>query len=92
MADSIGSIIQQWLRQNNLEEKLHETSIPQYWLEIVGESVARHAKVETIDKGRMFVRVESAVWRNELVMRREEIIRKVNEYFGAELIKELVLR
>jgi len=92
MAETIGSLIQQWLRSNNLEEKLQESSVPAYWIDIVGEAVARQAHVERIDKGRMFIRVESAVWRNELAMRREEIREKVNERFGAEVVKEIVLR
>ncbi len=92
MAESIGSVIQQWLRAHNLEAKLEESTVPSYWEEIVGEAVARHATVERIDKGKMFVRVESAVWRNELAIRREEIRQKVNERFGAEIVKEIVLR
>ena len=92
MAESIGAIIQQWLRANNLEEKLQQQSVPNYWVDIVGESVAKHATVERVDKGKMFVKVESAVWRNELSMRREEIRQKVNEHFGAEIVKEIVFR
>ncbi len=92
MAERIGSLIQQWLRENDLTDKVQEASVPAYWLEIVGEAVARQATVERIDKGRMFVRVESAVWRNELMMRREEIRQKVNERFGAEVVQEIILR
>jgi len=92
MADSIGSVIRQWLRENNLEGKLQENEVPGYWADIVGDAVARHATVERIDRGRMFVRVESAVWRNELAMRRDEIRRKVNERLGAEIVTEIVLR
>jgi predicted nucleic acid-binding Zn ribbon protein len=92
MANTIGALIQQWLRENNLETKVQESSVPGYWIDIVGEAVARHAHVERIDKGRMFVQVESAVWRNELAMRREEIRQKVNERFGAEIVKEIILR
>jgi predicted nucleic acid-binding Zn ribbon protein len=92
MAESIGAIIQQWLRANNLEEKLQQQSVPTYWIEIVGESVAKHATIERVDKGKMFVKVESAVWRNELSMRREEIRQKVNEHFGAEIVKEVIFR
>jgi len=92
MAESIGSIIKQWLRDNGYEEKVRENSVPGYWTEIVGEAVARQAHVERIDRGRMYVRVESAVWRNELLMRRDEIIRKVNERLGAEVVREIVLR
>jgi predicted nucleic acid-binding Zn ribbon protein len=92
VANSIGSIIQEWLRANNLEEKVREKSVPNYWVEIVGEAVASQAEVERIDKGKMFIRVESATWRNELMLRREEIRRKVNEHFGAEIIREVIVR
>ncbi len=92
MAETIGSLIREWLRANNLEQKVQETSVPDYWVEIVGESVARQTEVERIDKGRMFVRVANAVWRKELSMRREEIRAKVNERFGTEIIKEIILR
>lgn len=92
MAQSIGAVIQQWLKNNGLEEKLQQKSIPGYWVEIVGETVARHATVERVDRGKMIVRVESAVWRNEIMLRREEIRSKVNARFGAEIVTEVVVR
>jgi predicted nucleic acid-binding Zn ribbon protein len=92
MAQSIGAIIQEWLRANNLEEKIQQKSIPGYWVEIVGEALASHSEVERVDKGRMYIRVESATWRNEISMRREEIRRKVNEHFGAEIVQEVIVR
>ncbi len=92
MAENIGAIIRQWLQQSGLSDKLKEQSVPNYWTEIVGEAVARHAEVERIDKGRMYIRVSSAVWRNELMLRRDEIKRKINERFGAEVVQEVILR
>ena len=92
MVQSIGSVIKEWLKANNLEEKVQEQSIPAHWAEIVGESLARHAKVERVDKGKMFLRVESAAWRTEVVLRREEIRAKVNDRLGAEVVKEIVVR
>ena len=92
MAQSIGAIIQEWLRSQNLEEKIQQKSIPGYWIEIVGETVAKHAEVERVDKGKMYIKVESATWRNEVMLRREEIRTKVNEHFGAEIVKEVIVR
>ncbi len=92
MAESLGSIIKQWLRDNGYEEKIRESSVPDYWVDIVGEAVARQTRVERIERGTMFVSVASAVWRNELMMRREEIMSKINERFGAQVVKEIVLR
>lgn len=92
MPNSIGAIIQQWLRENGLDDKLKEQSVPTYWVEIVGETIAKHATVDRIDKGTMFISVQSATWRNEIMLRREEIKRKVNERFGAEVVQEIVVR
>jgi predicted nucleic acid-binding Zn ribbon protein len=92
MAQSIGAIIQEWLRSQNLEDKIQEKSVPSYWIEIVGETVAKHAEVERVDKGKMYIKVESATWRNEVMLRREEIRTKVNEHFGAEIVKEVIVR
>src|SRR5689334_3740797 len=54
MAETVGAIIKEWLRAHNLESKLQESTVPSYWIDIVGEAVAKHAEVERIDKGRMF--------------------------------------
>ncbi len=92
MAESVGAIIKQWLRENDLEGKFRESAVPGYWTEIVGETVASHSEVERIDKGRMFLRVDNATWRNELMLRREEIRESVNKRFGAEVVKEIIVR
>lgn len=92
MAESLGSIIQQWLRDNGYEEKVRENAVPDYWTEIVGEAVARQTRVERIERGTMFVSVQSSVWRNELVIRRDEIIAKINDRFGARVVTEIVFR
>ncbi len=92
MAQTIGAVIQEWLKKNGLEEKVQQKSIPGYWEEIVGPTVARHAEVERVDHGRMYIRVESSVWRNEIMLRREEIRSKVNQRFGSEIVREIVVR
>ena len=89
MAESIGSIINQWLRDNNLEEKFREKSVPDYWIDIVGEAIARHTSVERVEHGRMVIRAESPAWKQEIINRREDIRDKVNKRFGAEVVTEV---
>lgn len=92
MAQTIGSAIKEWLRANGLDQKVQEHSVPGYWEEIVGEAFARHAKVERVDNGRLFVSVESAAWRTEVMLRREDIRTRLNERLGAEIVKEIIVR
>jgi predicted nucleic acid-binding Zn ribbon protein len=92
MAQSIGSVIQEWLRKSGLEEKVQQQRVPAYWEEIVGETIAGHCSVERVDRGRMFIAVTNATWRNEIMLRRDEIRRRVNEHLGAEVVKEVIVR
>ena len=92
MAEQIGAIIRQWLRENNLEDRVKASTVPTYWEDIVGPTVARHATVERIERGAMIIRVESAAWRNEIMLRRDHIRQKVNERFGSEIVREIVVR
>ncbi|MGE3802052.1 MAG: DUF721 domain-containing protein [Candidatus Kapaibacterium sp.] len=89
MAQSLGSIINQWLKENNLQEKFRENSVPDYWIDIVGEAIARHTQVERVDRGRMVIRAESATWKQEIINRREDIRDRVNKRFGAEVVTEV---
>lgn len=92
MAESIGNIIKEWLKQNSLEQRASQESIPQYWLEIVGETLAKNTTVEKIDKGKMFVKASNSVWKQEILISRENIRKKVNEHFGAEIITEIIVQ
>ncbi len=89
MADDLGSVIKAWLRENGLEAKFREQSVPDYWIDIVGENLARHATVERIAHGRMVIRTESATWKQEILSRREDIRRRVNERLEAEVVTEI---
>ena len=89
MAESLGSIITRWLRENDLEGKFRENSVPDYWVEIVGEAIARHAKLERVEHGRMVIRAENPTWKQEIIMRREDIRSKVNARFGTEIVTDV---
>lgn len=89
MAESLGSIISRWLRENNLEQKFRENSVPDYWAEIVGETIARHCRLERVEHGRMIIAAENPSWKQEIVTRREDIRARVNERFGAEVITDV---
>lgn len=89
MAESLGSIIKNWLRENNLEQKFQENSVPDYWADIVGETIARHCTMERVEHGRMVIRAENPAWKQEILARREDIRAKVNERFGAEIITDV---
>ncbi|WP_293788238.1 DUF721 domain-containing protein [uncultured Pedobacter sp.] len=73
-----------------LRRKFDETSILSIWPEIMGTAIANRTKQIYIHDRRLFLRIESSVIKNELIMVRQGIIQKLNEHAGSEVITEMV--
>ena len=59
------------------------------WEEVVGEVVSSVTKAERVESGTLTVKVETAVWRQELHMQKEEVINKINKKIGTKAIREI---
>ncbi|RZL33749.1 MAG: DUF721 domain-containing protein [Pedobacter sp.] len=73
-----------------LRRKFDETSILAIWPEIMGTAIANRTKQIYIHDKKLFIRIESSVIKNELVMVREGIIQKLNAHAGSLVITEMV--
>jgi predicted nucleic acid-binding Zn ribbon protein len=78
--------------QLGIQRTLKQYGVITSWEEIVGEQIARVAAPQRIDNGTLYVTVSTAPWRAELSMRRREIIQKVNQHAGAEVIRDIRFR
>jgi predicted nucleic acid-binding Zn ribbon protein len=72
--------------------KLSEYEVITGWDRIVGEQIARVTTAERIDHGILYVAVRSAPWRNELTMRRLEILDLVHGAVGRKVVREIRFR
>ncbi|MFM6954484.1 MAG: DUF721 domain-containing protein, partial [Sphingobacteriaceae bacterium] len=72
-------------------QKFDETSLIAAWPELMGVAIANRTKELYIRQKKLFIRVESSVIKNELMMMRSQIIEKMNERAGGEVIVEIVL-
>ncbi|MCC6846452.1 MAG: DUF721 domain-containing protein [Bacteroidetes bacterium] len=91
-AVSLKTLLHKFIRETGLERKVHEMSVPSYWREAVGEKIAEISEVKYFENGQMFIEVQAAVWRSELIMRREEIRKAINERCGEEMVREIIIR
>ncbi len=88
---SIKEALEQLLQVYKLQRKFDETSLIAAWPELMGPAIANRTKEIYIRDKKLFVRVESSVIKNELVMMRSQIIEKMNEKAGGTVIEEMVL-
>ena len=79
---SIKTIMEMITKQSGLDVKLREASIPDIWVEIVGEMINTHSKVINITSGKLFISTDSSTWKAEIFLRRQEIIDKINNRLG----------
>lgn len=89
---SIAEAMRAYLKESRLEKPMKERQLVQSWESLLGKSVARATSKIYLSKGRLYVHLSSSVVKNELYMLQDEIIRKLNESAGEELVKEIVLR
>ena len=87
---SLGDAIREMLDAYKLNDKLDEVDAVRHWPEVVGEMINRYTKDIYIRKGKLFVRIENAALKNELLYARTKIIESLNEQAGKDVVREIV--
>jgi len=82
--------IDKLLNHYKLRGKFDETGIIAMWPDIMGSAVANRTKQIYIHQKKLFVRIESSVVKNELLMVKSAILDKLNEKAGSQVITDIV--
>ena len=82
--------IEQMLNVYKIKRRFDETAIVSAWPDLVGKSVANRTRELFIRDKKLFLRIESSVIKNELVMMRTQIIQKINDDAKSELVTDIV--
>ncbi|MGL4992772.1 MAG: DUF721 domain-containing protein [Bacteroidales bacterium] len=89
---SIGAVIGEFLKESNIDVRLNETRAIQTWRDILGTSVDRCTREIYVRNGVLYVHLTSAVLRHELQMSRSNLISRINDQLGLDIIKDIVYR
>jgi len=88
---NIKEAIERMLDTYKIRQKFDETALISAWPELIGPAIANRTKQIYIRDRKLFVRVESAVVKNELALMRSRIIARMNEHVGQVVVEDLVL-
>lgn len=89
---SVEEAIEKCLRHYKLEKRVRERKVLKLWDRVVGESIASHTRAYRVQKGKLWVRVDSSSWLNELLFFKEKIKEKINQELGKGVIREVYFR
>lgn len=89
---SLKDVFKELVKSYKWEDKLDEVKLVNSWETIVGKMIADHTTHMTVKKKVLYIKLDSSVIRNELMMARSKIVEAINKEMGADVINELVLR
>ena len=90
-AQSLDSVIAEWIRMNDLEKPLLEHRVVEQWADILGPMIARYSQDIVVKDGMLRVRITNAALRQELFEQRFRLIQKLNDAVGGKAIKDIRL-
>ena len=62
------------------------------WPAAVGKRIARHAAAKALVRGSLIVEVEDGIWQKQLFYLRNQILGKLQEVLGGEVISDVEFR
>jgi predicted nucleic acid-binding Zn ribbon protein len=88
----IDTLLQQFVKENNLERGLAEYRLIKSWKDLLGITIAKRTKELKIHRRKLYVTLHSSVVRSELAMIKDTLVPKLNEAAGMDVIDDIVLR
>lgn len=85
-------LIMRNLRVQGLETPLLQKRLIDEWPEVMGEMIAGYTQNLYIRNQTLFVHMTNPALRADLSMERKEIVRKLNEKVGSQVITDIVFR
>lgn len=89
---SISELVLATCREEGLETPLNEHRLIKAWSQILGPAVNNYTKELFIKNQILYVQLTSSVLRQELMMNRKILVRRLNDHVGAQVITDIVLR
>lgn len=80
------------LRNKNNEAGYFRARTRLVWEEFFGQHTAQHTRKLMVRNRKLYVYVDNAPLRNQLMMIREGIRKRLNEEFGEEYLEEVIVR
>lgn len=77
-----------YLRESGLEKPVLEVQVEEAWPKVMGDIVTKMTRSVEMKDGMLIVRVNSAALKTQLFENRFELVRRLNEAVGAEVIRD----
>ena len=88
-AESIGVLLHRYLREEGLETPLNQHRLINAWAYVMGQGIMHYTGERFIKGQTLYVQIRSSVLKQDLMMSRAMIVRRLNEHVQAQVITDI---
>ena len=85
----LSTALKKALKKSGIDRAVRINKALFVWENVVGKTVAKNCSAEEVNHGTIVVKASTPVWRNELALKKKEIVDKLNKKLGEELINDI---
>ena len=89
---SISDVLKQFIVANKLENGMDKIDVEQAWKNLMGNGVNSYTQEVILKGSTLYVKLTSAVLREELSYGKDKIIKMINEELRKDVITAIVLK
>jgi|YNPMSStandDraft_1061717.scaffolds.fasta_scaffold52810_2 predicted nucleic acid-binding Zn ribbon protein len=87
--EKIGDILKNIIKKRKWADKFSIEYLKLNWSKCVGENISNHTKPLFIKNKRLYISVDSPIWSTQLNFLKNEIIEKLNNFLGENIVEEI---
>ena len=92
-ARNVSDLLPSVMKDLRMDARQGDAEIVKVWNSLMDPNITAHAQPANLNKGTLFVNVDSSVWLSEIVRyRRKEILDRLQNSFGKILIQKISFR
>ena len=87
--EQLKAVLERIIKRKGWEKRLKESTLLASWEKLFSPPVSTRAKPLKIESGKLFLQVKEGALKSELSFQKLEILKKLNEFSGAEIVREI---
>lgn len=88
----IGDAIRGFVNKSQLRNGIRAVQIEEIWEQLMGKTIAKYTNKIQIINQKLFIHTHVGPLKNELMYQKQQIIDRVNEAFGENVVSEVIIR
>ncbi len=89
---SMGDALKGFVNKSKLRNGIRAVQIEEIWEKLMGKTIAKYTDKIEIVNHTLFIRTNVGPLKNELQYQKPQIIQRINEAFGENLITQVVIQ